>query len=111
MMLKVTNSYVLLFADDIGSNACRDNSCNETINEGGTGVQGFGGEANATARAVNNNSNVARGGNATNTNDNTAFGGTANATNRNNIDNSNTIENRNANTNTFSGRIDKAIRN
>ncbi|MFN9355244.1 MAG: hypothetical protein ACK6A4_00250, partial [Alphaproteobacteria bacterium] len=52
--------------------SCQNNSCNTNVahggeggqggmgGEGGTGV-GYGGEANATARAVNNNVNAAHG--------------------------------------------------
>jgi hypothetical protein len=62
--------------------SCQNNSCNTNVanggeggmgGEGGTGV-GYGGEANATARAVNNNVNAAHGGNAH------ARGGHSNAT-------------------------------
>lgn len=112
------------YADD---ETCQNNSCNTNVahggeggqggmggagGEGGTGV-GYGGEANANARAVNRNSNVANGGEATanNTNENTAYGGQARATNRNNIDNSNDIDNRNSNRNDISNRNDLNNRN
>ena len=97
-------------ADDIGSNSCRDTSWNTTTNEGGLGVGHS--ESTATARAVNQNANTARGGNATsnnaNVNENNAHGGQARASNRNEIDNqnNNTLTNRSSNENLNTQNLD-----
>lgn len=92
--------------------SCRNNSCNTNVanggeggmgGEGGTGV-GYGGEANATARAVNTNVNAAhggtahaRGGNATggNATGGSATGGSADNSSVNSADN--TLSNANSN--------------
>jgi len=88
-LLVGTAIFTPALADDIGSNSCRDNSCNTTTNEGGTGIGNS--ESTATARAVNQNANTARGGNATSNNANT---------------NNNTLTNRSSNENLNTQNLD-----